>query len=184
MKTIRNTLTVSNVKSLVSKNDLQPAMQGVYVDTEAAEVVATDGHKLVLFPLILDEQPEQHIKEVVPLECFPAKITNFSYMKFSDTASGTEVETQTDGTTVKRGTIFETFPNYKSVFPKERTPIERIKVDLRLFAELYASLKPITGKSVPVVLEFHGENRAIKFRNHIENIHGIIMPMTMTEGEQ
>jgi DNA polymerase III sliding clamp (beta) subunit (PCNA family) len=181
MQTIINTLTVANVKNLVSRDDLRPAMNGVYIDTEACEIVATDGHKLVVFPLILDEQPKQPIKEIVPVECFPAKISKFSYMKFSETASGSNVEADTDGTTVKRGTIFETFPNYKIVFPKERTPIERIKVDLRLFADLYASLKPITGKSVPVVLEFHGQNRGIKFRNHAENIHGLIMPMTMTE---
>jgi DNA polymerase III sliding clamp (beta) subunit (PCNA family) len=164
---------------LVSKDSFRPALSGVYVDTIEQKLIATDGHKLVQFPFIPEDGSA--VSNIVQPETFPIKKTNFNCITISETSAIRE----TPERSVTLNTISETYPDYKSVIPNKshKEAVECIGVDLKLFADLYQSLKTVTGKHVHVKLTFNGENRAIEFETTNteaeETIKGLIMPMRL-----
>ena len=172
---IKNTqYTKQTFKPLISNDSLRPALNGVYIDTLNRCMVATDGHKLVKFPF----NGEGNISNVVEIDTFPVKKTNFNCITISETSAIRE----TPERSIKLNTISEKYPAYQSVEPKgDPVPIDSIKIDLKLFHELYQSLKTVTGKNAHIELTFTGKESAIKFKTYTtepeDTISGLIMPV-------
>jgi hypothetical protein len=166
--------TKQTFKPLISNDSFRPALKGVYIDTLNKCMVAADGYKLVKFPF----KGEGNISNVVEIDTFPTKKTAFSTIRVMEKDS----ELETPERSIKLNTISEKYPAYESVEPKGGpVPIESIKIDLKLFHELYQSLKTVTGKNAHVELTFTGKSSAIKFKTHTtepeDTISGFIMPM-------
>jgi DNA polymerase III sliding clamp (beta) subunit (PCNA family) len=177
---IKNTqYTKQTFTPIVSKDSLRPALSGVYVDTIEQKLIVTDGHKLVQFPFIPEDGAT--VSNIVQPDTFPNKKTNFNCITISETSANSE----TPAGYFSLSTIDEKYPDYKSVIPNKshKEAVQCIGVDLKLFADLYQSLKTIRGKSVPVKLTFNGESRAIEFETTNteaeETIKGLIMPMRL-----
>ena len=133
---------ISTVSFAVSKDDLKPALTGVYfkVDSDLTTAVATDGHRLSQF-LCKNNTKEAFTGEVI----IPKKFLNTigSYVTNKEDISlliNDSVFTAKIGMdTIYTRIIDEKFPDYESVIPKDND--KELKVDRK---DLLAAVKRVS----------------------------------------
>jgi DNA polymerase III sliding clamp (beta) subunit (PCNA family) len=60
----------TQLKSVVSNDDLRPVMCGVYIDFKEKRLVATDAHVLISYPIEITENDSELEGVIVPVEYF------------------------------------------------------------------------------------------------------------------
>jgi hypothetical protein len=178
-KTIFNTeYTQTNFKNLISKDSYRDNLHGVYVNAEDKELIVTNSFSLVQFPL---KEIDGDINRIISLDSFPTKLSKNEV----STVTLTESETITD-IGYQRNTcklVADKFPDYKAITPSVdmNQPISGIKIDIKLIADIYTSLKPLFGANIPTYFTFNGIDKAISFETDTDingmTVKGLIMPM-------
>jgi len=111
--------TLKSLKKYCSTDDLRPAMQGVFIDTESQKMVATDGHRLKW-----QEIETQGMDSLI----IPADIitllsgSNYNLHKcaeWSGPRTGKMFALVGDTETIFFNEIYEKYPNWQGVVPKE-----------------------------------------------------------------
>lgn len=63
-------VTYTHLKNVVCKDELRPAMSGVYIDLKESKLVATDAHVLIAYPIEIIENDSDKEGVIVPIEYF------------------------------------------------------------------------------------------------------------------
>ena len=106
----------------VSKDDIKPALCGVYlkVENQEATAVATDGHRLVKYNTKLKAKQETTTSIIVPAKFFnitKTKLEGEGEVKINISENHLDVE-QNNNKLITR-IIKESFPDFNSVIPEE-----------------------------------------------------------------
>lgn len=173
---MRTTLTHTGAKALVSKDALRPAMQGVQFQAEHARLIATDGHKLVVFPV---EVEEGDTSAVLPVDAFNTRGVVDRGEQAKITVNGNVTVEGSKGK-ITFETIDEQFPNWLACWP-EGQPLIEIGLNLDLVCEV---AKALPRGERTVKLSIRGASKAIEFqqtRSEGEPVKGLIMPVMLLD---
>lgn len=175
MKVIfKNTTAVNslNLKYLCSKDELRPAFSGIYIDLKNDCMVATDAHKLVVYPIEMvqkDDVPEDKQGFIVPIRFFEEKrymmdippkskrVLELDYILTDDYA-----EVYFLGELVFRCKYIQAnFPDYEKILPseKDKVQLDQIGISMKRVSELTKAI-PNDGLN-NYKLSFFGQNKAI-----------------------
>ena len=133
---------ISTVSFAVSKDDLKPALTGVFfkIDSDLITAVSTDGHRLAQY-LCKNETKTNFTGEVVVPKKFLNTIGSYTagkeeiFLLINDSVFTAKMGTDTVYTRI----IDEKFPDYESVIPKDND--KEIKVDRKA---LLAAVKRVS----------------------------------------
>lgn len=151
---MKTRLTQRNVKAATSKDILRPSMKGVYHDTEASVLVATNGHMLIVWPYETDKDKVQPAG-IIPISAFPTKQPHIYSLSLDET----HVTTKRCGGESKERLIDEEYPDYKSIIPDQEGPATlEIGIDLEVLKRIHDA---IPGNDKRVVMRFIAPNRSV-----------------------
>lgn len=151
------TLTHKNVKAAVSHDSLRPAMQGALYRPEEKELVATNGHILVRWPV---EPSEGDTPGVVPLDAFHTTGIHKN-KRNEDPELRTNGKIETVGNVATKVTEFvdEEYPQFERVWTENEDPTFEIGFSLDTLQQLIDSF-PASANNRSVRFRFSSKNRA------------------------
>lgn len=143
------------IESFTSKDKFRPLLHYVFFNSEKKELVAADGHYMLVYPCDTESFPSV----LLPISAFPKK--KDAYTELSE--DGTVIEYDKKNNIIEKRIITfktdESFPNYRNIFKeKEIVPIESIGFTMKLLencSKFYNGACKFTfrGKSEAVVIE-------------------------------
>lgn len=178
---LRRNITTTQLKNAVCTDNMRPAMKGAFVNSEFSEMVCTDGHILIQYPIEIIEGSGSGI---VPIELFNPKIF-FGYNKSKITEFTFVIEDKCCSVffgnkfIIKVPLIDCNYPNYKSVLlnPEDTCGLEEIGINLKII-ERFKKATFEKGFNQGYKFQFYGKNRGISVEETSQPfpIKGIIMP--------
>jgi hypothetical protein len=175
---------INTCSNFVSKDDLRPAMCGVYVDMFASKFVATNAHILVVVPTEIEmaegSQKENFILPIEEVKAFLATIpvlyTGYVVIElkgiFAELSSG-------NSSSIVR-LVQAGYPDYNSVMPKNNdNKVTVLKHDLQ---KSLRRIKPYCNSAAPIAslyfnnecLTLSGSNATLMKFDKFDNLNGAI----------
>jgi len=143
----------------VSKDDLKPALCGVYlkIENQEATAVATDGHRLVKYKTKLKAKQETTTSIIVPAKFFnitKTKLEGEGEVKIN--ISENHIDIQQKNSFLLSRIIKETFPDFNSVIP-EKNPI-KVKIEGKQLTEAIKRVSIFSNKTTKQIQIHFSEN--------------------------
>ena len=150
---------INSTTYAVSKDDLKPALCGVYLKIEKREAiaVATDGHRLVKYKTKLKAEQETTASIIVPAKFFnitKTKLDGEGEVKIN--ISENHIDIQQKNSFLLSRIIKETFPDFNSVIP-DNNPI-KVKVKGRQLTESIKRVSIFSNKTTKQIQIHFSEN--------------------------
>jgi len=170
----RNTTGVNslNLKYVCGKDGLRPAMHGIYIDLKRDCMVATDAHKLVVYPIEIVERtdvPDEIEGFIVPIRFFEEKRYMLDIPSKSKRVLELEYVLNEDYAEVyflnelafRCKYIKGNYPNYEKIlpFPENKIKLDEIGLCLNRVSELMKGI-PNDGLN-NYKFSFFGTNKSI-----------------------
>lgn len=178
---LRRNITTMQLKNAVCTDNMRPAMKGVFVNSEFSEMVCTDAHILVQYPIEIIEGSGSGI---VPVELFNPKIF-FGHNKSKITEFTFVIEDKCcsvffgEKFIIKVPLINCDYPNYRAILPstKDACGLEEIGINLKII-ERFKKATFEKGFNQGYKFQFYGKNKGILVQETTQEfpIKGIIMP--------
>lgn len=175
--------------AVVSKNDLRPAINGVYIDVKNSCLVCTDMHIILEYPILIKNNNWEGLDgKIVPLELFHKMkyMGNYKHFVFP-----LEYRLEKDFAKVYCGPleVFKceyiegTYPDYRTIYPdnlEEIEPEQGIGLSLSYLSNISTALpKDGLGKRAKFFIgeRTHGVYFETLETYQIRPIKGVIMPV-------
>ena len=180
----------TQLKNVVSTDDLRPAMCGVYIDFKEKRLVASDAHVLISYPIEITDNDSELDGVIVPVQYF----NRLRYMVSLPTKTVIDIEyVLTDkyaeihwlGEMIYRCRYIEgTYPNYNNVIPNPNEFPEKPKeigINAHILKKMVSGLPSANPQTLK--METTTANRAIVFTStnadYDRPIKAILMPATL-----
>ena len=150
---------INNTAYAVSRDDLKPALCGVYlkIENNKTTAVATDGHRLVKYETETTTTQEKTISIIIPVKFFNIIKTNL------DKEGQVQINISENHIDIKQENIYflsriikETFPDFNSVIP-ENNPVE-VTVESKSFLESVKRVSIFSNKTTKQIQLHFSEN--------------------------
>jgi DNA polymerase III sliding clamp (beta) subunit (PCNA family) len=187
----KNTLGIrfSNLKDIVCKDDLRPAMGGVFIDFLNQKLVATDAHVLVAYPIEVTNKESESEGVIVPVSFFnhlrymqEIKVGNLDELTYRLTENYAQIFTGEELIYQCRY-IDGKYPNWEGIVKdiSEKKQIDTIGLNVSTLKKLTSSLPSfLTGG---YRFELFGANKQVILTSMNadwnEQVKAIIMPIMM-----
>ena len=177
---------INNTTYAVSKDDLKPALCGVYLNIEnnKTTAVATDGHRLVKYETKKEGTQEKPLSTIVP-----AKFFNIIKSSLSDEGeikiniSENHIDITENKTYFLSRIIKETFPDFNSVIP-ENNPVE-VLVESNKILESIKRVSIFSNKTTKQIqLHFNNNEITVSTEDKESNSSGKEYVECLHEGEE
>lgn len=182
-------VTHTQLNNVVSTDFLRPVMGGIFVDFDNQQMVCTDAHVLMIYPVEINEVFNKEIKGViVPVEFFDKR----KYMgNFKSYILKLEYRLDDDFARVFHGEdeVFKckyiegNYPKYLAAIPKKEDaqPTLEVGICLKIFNKIEKAMPTGMGKQFKITL--HGTRKGIVMNQmYIDGkrpIIGIVMPLVI-----
>ena len=150
---------INSTTYAVSKDDLKPALCGVYlkIENQEATAVATDGHRLVKYKTKLKTTQETTTSIIVPAKFFnitKTKLGADGEVKIN--ISENHIDIQQKNSFLLSRIIKETFPDFNSVIP-DNNPV-KVRVDGKQLIESIKRVSIFSNKTTKQIQIHFSEN--------------------------
>ena len=142
----------SKIELLASGDETRPHMLHPYLDVEAKALVATDGHRLIKHPVLLDDGDESAFVSVAAIKAARKLGLKSDDIKIK---VGSKSLTLIDGSVLPTPESDLSFPPYEKVIPnyKGRTMVT-VGLDAKYLLEICQALGGSTKEGTSVCLSF------------------------------
>ena len=150
---------INNTAYAVSRDDLKPALCGVYLKIEEnhTTAVATDGHRLVKYETELTSKNEETTSIIVPVKFFNIIKNNLETEgSVQINISENHIDIKQEKTYFLSRIIKETFPDFNSVIP-ENNPVE-VTVNSKSFLDSVKRVSIFSNKTTKQIQLHFSEN--------------------------
>ena len=177
---------INNTVYAVSKDDLKPALCGVYlkIENEKATAVATDGHRLVKYETTLKTNQEKTTSIIIPAKFLNIIKTNLDTNgEIQINISENHIDVKKKETYFLSRIIKETFPDFNSVIP-ENNPIE-VLIESKKIIESIKRVSIFSNKTTKQIqLHFSKNETIISTKDKESNSSGKEYVECEHEGEE
>ena len=171
---MKTQLTKNQIKSACSKDDLKPALKGVYYQPKENRLTTSDGTVLIHYPV---QSNENDSTAIIPTDIFPSTVKEAQNSTYEING---KAERSHNGLIQSADFITEKYPDYKAVTPTDK-PCFEIGIDLMKLKQLCEALPMSESKDKAVKLSFIAKHSAVLFEtiHHKNKIEGLIMPVRL-----
>jgi DNA polymerase III sliding clamp (beta) subunit (PCNA family) len=181
-------VSYSNLKNIVSNDDLRPVLQGAYIDLKNHFLVVANSHILMMYPIKVIEDDSKIEGKIVPIRYFnqlkymldiPCKSKRLLDLEYVLTDEFAEVY-WLNQLVFRTKYIEGKYPDYQKVIKDEKENLKELNeigLDLNMLKKIADSI-PDSEKKFK--FNFFGNNRHVIFKdtncNPDRPIKGLIMP--------
>ena len=173
---MKTNITKTMAKACTSNDDLRPALNGLYLDTDKNRLTGTDSRLLVNYKV--EVSPEDN-NGILPVDLFKSKKTEQCEYSVNGSAVRDNYNSKSEFQLID-----EKYPEIDNVIPEDDNEDRLIGLDLNLLKNLCSAVPADDNGNKYVKFRISGNSlRAVKFEQLNDNpeYSGVIMPIRLED---